>query len=43
MITWCESVKKEKAAMERRFVKLGNDWYLIYYAGLNGFIENEEK
>ena len=35
--------KKEKAAMERRFVKLGNDWYLIYYAGLNGFIENEEK
>ncbi len=25
----------EKMAMERRFTKLGKDWYLIYYMGMN--------
>lgn len=26
-------------AMERRFAKLGDDWYLIYYAGLNRMVK----
>ncbi len=25
----------ERMAMERRFSKLGNEWYLIYYMGMN--------
>lgn len=27
--------KREPYAMERRFAKMGQEWYLIYYAGLN--------
>ncbi len=25
--------------MERRFSKIGNDWYLIYYSGLNAYVK----
>lgn len=35
--------EKDKAAMERRFVKFGNDWFLIYYAGVNGYSEQNKK
>ncbi|GIV31628.1 MAG: hypothetical protein KatS3mg029_0979 [Saprospiraceae bacterium] len=29
--------KTGEFGMERRFAKMGNEWYLIYYAGLNRF------
>jgi len=31
--------RTQKVTMERRFAKLGEEWYLIYYAGLNGYVE----
>lgn len=31
----------QKVTMERRFAKLGDEWYMIYYAGLNGYAEEQ--
>jgi hypothetical protein len=29
--------RQQALGMERRFTKLGDEWYLIYYAGINQF------
>ena len=36
------SVKGGNYGMERRFAKLGEEWYLIYYSGMNKLMETTE-